>query len=640
MMQMPYTFGGYMGQILRVDLSSKKYYVDPLPHGLVRNYMGGLGFAARMMFNEVDPKTDPLGPRNELIFATGPLTGTLWPTSGRFMVAAKSPLTGAWGESYCGGFFGPMLKYAGYDVLVIQGRSEKPVYIWIDDDSVEIRPAKDYWGCDTAKTTDMIREDHGDQEVEVLSIGRAGENLVRFACIVNNFYNAFGRTGLGTVMGSKRLKAVAVRGTYGIQVSNDEFLRVAAEGHERVFKNMGMEGLKSYGTSPPLIDMKRGVGDLPTRNHQTLIFDEAKKFGCHAVERYYVKSRACFGCPIRCKKIHKFHSKRGDLIMKAPEYESTCAFGPNCGVDDYKAIVEANTLCDLHGMDTMSAGVVISWLMECFERGIVTKRNCDGLEPRWGNASAMVALVKKIANREGIGKLLADGVCRAAEKLGRGSENYSMHVKRMEMDLNDGRGHRSLGLTQATSPRGSCHMRSLVVIDQGYAFQKVATQRYGKDKLPEICNPYDEKYKALAVKDCEDVYAIRDSLIVCWYSCGWPPVFWIKDFAAAAAAATGIKEFGNVKKMYRIAERICNLRRAFNVREGLGPRDDTLPNRILKEPIPDGPSKGQVVNLKAMLRDYYRLRKWPDGNLSRKTLVGLGLTDVADELKRLGKIRA
>lgn len=636
---MPYAFGGYMGRILRVDLGSKKHRVEPLPHALVRNYLGGTGFAARMLFDEVGPKTGPLGPKNELIFSTGPLTGTLWPTSGRFMVAAKSPLTGVWGETHCGGFFGPVLKYAGYDMLIIQGRSKKPVYLWIDDNSVEVRPANGLWRHDTAETTDMIRETHGDQGIEVLSIGRAGENLVRFACIVNNFYNAFGRTGLGAVMGSKNLKAIAARGTHGIRVSNDEeFIRLATEGHKRVFDDPGLEGLKSYGTSPPLIDMKRGVGDLPTRNHQTLIFDKAEKFGCHAVEKYYVKSRACFGCSIRCKKIHRIPSKHGNLIVKAPEYESTCAFGPNCDVDDYKAIVEANMLCDLHGMDTMSTGVVISWLMECFEKGIVTKRDCDGLEPAWGNSNAMIALVKKIANREGIGNLLAEGVYRAAEKLGRGSEKYRMHAKRMEMDLNDGRGHRSLGLTQATSPRGSCHMRSLVVIDQGYAFQKVATQRYGKDKLPEICDPYDEKYKALAVKDCEDVYAIRDSLLVCWYSCGWPPVFWINDFATAAAAATGIKEFGNVKEMYRIAERICNLRRAFNVREGLGPRDDTLPDRILKEPIPDGPSKGQVVNLKPMLQDYYKLRKWPDGNLSRKTLVELGLADVANELKRLGRI--
>lgn len=628
-----------MGQILRVDLGRKKHHVEPLPHALVRNYLGGLGFAARMLFDEVGPKTDPLEPGNELIFATGPLTGTLWPTSGRFMVASKSPLTGVWGETYCGGFFGPMLKYAGYDALVIQGRSEKPVYLWIDDDSVEIRPAKELWGHDTAETTDMIREVHDDQGIEVLSIGRAGENLVRFACIVNDFMDAFGRTGLGAVMGSKHLKAIAARGTGGVRVSNEEeFIRLAAEGHERVFKEARLGGLKDYGTSPPLIDMKRGVGDLPTRNHQTLSFEEAKKFGCHAVENYFMKNRACFGCPIRCKKIHRVPSGRGELIAKAPEYESTCAFGPNCAVDDYGAILEANMLCDLHGMDTMSAGVVISWLMECYEKGIVTKEDCDGLDLRWGNSGAMVTLVKKIANREGIGNLLAEGVYRAAEKLGRGSMKYCMHAKRMEMDLNDGRGHMSLGLTQAVSPRGSCHMRSLVVIDQGYAFQKIAAQRYGEDKLPEICDPYGEKYKALAVKDCEDVYAIRDSLLVCWYSCGWPPVFWIEDFAAAAAATTGIREFGDVREMYRIAERICNLRRAFNVREGLGPKDDTLPDRILKEPIPDGPSKGQVVNLEVMLRDYYELRKWPNGNLTRKTLTEVGLVDVADELERLGRI--
>ena len=636
---MEYPFGGYIGQILRVDLSRKKRHVEPLPKNLVRNYLGGLGFAARILFDELKPKIDPLGSENKLIVATGPVTGTVWPTSGRFAVVAKSPLTDVWGEAHCGGFFGPMLKYAGYDMLIIQGRSEKPVYLWVDDDSVEIKPAKDIWGHNTAETINMVREIHDDSQIEVLSIGKAGENLVKFACIINNYYDVAGRTGLGAVMGAKNLKAIAVRGTHGVKVSNEEeFLRLAAEAYDCVFKEERLDGLKYYGTSPPLIDMKRLVGDLPTKNHQTLIFKEAEKFGCKAVEKYFVKSRACFACPIRCKKIHKIPSGKEGLIMKASEYESTCAFGPNCGSDDYRAILEANTLCDLFGMDTMSAGTVVAWLMECYEKGIVTKKDCDGLEMNWGNSGAIVTLMEKIANREGIGNLLAEGVYRAAQKLGRGSMKYAMHVKKMEMDLNDGRGHRSMGLTQATSPRGSCHMRSLVVVDQGFAFKKVATERYGEDKLPEICDPYAEKHKALAVKDCEDVYAIRDSLTMCWYACGWPPAFWIDDFAAAAAATTGIKEFGDVKEMYLIAARICNLRRAFNLREGLGANGDTLPERILKEPIPDGPSKGQVVNLKVMLRDYYELRKWPNGKPRRKTLVDLGLEDVAEELERLGRI--
>ncbi len=637
---MSYPYGGYQGQVLRVDLTNEDITTEQLPRTLVRNYLGGSGFAARILYDELKPKTDPLGPENRLVFATGPLTGTLWPTSGRFMAAAKSPLTGVWGEAHCGGFFGPALKYAGNDVLIIQGRSKKPVYLWIDDDLVELRPAKDLWGRNTAETTTMIREIHGDQEVAVVSIGKGGENLVRFACIVDNYQDAFGRTGLGAVMGSKQLKAIAARGTHGVRVSNEEeFLKLAEEGHERVFNEARLDGLKNYGTSPPLIDMKRKVGDLPTKNHQTLTFEEAKKLGCSAVEKYFVKSRACFGCSIRCKKVHRMPSgKYKGLIAKAPEYETACAFGPNCAVDDYGAILEANRLCDLAGIDTMDVGDTIAWLMECYEKGIVTKRDCDGLEMKWGNSDAMVALVKKIVNREGIGDLLAEGVYRAAQKLGRGSMKYCMHVKGMGMDLNDGRGHRSLGLTQAISPRGSCHMRSLVVVDQGFAFRKIAAKRYGKDKLPEICDPYAEKHKALAVKDCEDVYTIRDSLLICWYSCGWPPVFWMDDFAAAAAAATGIKEFGNIDEMYRIAERICNLRRAFNVREGFGPKDDTLPDRILNEPIPDGPSKGQTVDLKVMLRDYYKLRKWPNGDLSRKTLVELGLADVADELKQLGRI--
>lgn len=623
-----------MGKILRVDLTREKVMDQPLPKELAVNYLGGTGFGARILFSELPARLDPLNSKNRLVIATGPVTGTLWPSAGRWVACFKSPLTWIWGESHCGGFFGPVFKYTGHDILVVQGRARRLVYVWIDDDSVELRPAERLLGRNTAETTDMIRESHGDREIEVVCIGPAGERLVRFACAVNNYYDVFGRTGVGAVMGSKNLKAIAVRGSRSVKVADDDkFMELVEDGYERISQDERLDGLKNHGTSPPLIDMKRVVGDLPTRNHQTLSFKGAENFGREAVKKFYLKTRACFVCPIRCKKIHRIPSKRGEMIAKAPEYESTCAFGPNCAVDDYSAIVEANRLCDLNGMDTMSTGVVVSWLMECYEKGIVTKKDCDGLELKWGNADAMVALVKKIANREGIGDLLAEGVYRAAKKLGRGSMRYCMHVKRNEMDLNDGRGHRSLGLTQAISPRGSCHMRSLVVIDQGFTFQKIAAQRYGKDKLPEICDPYDEKYKGLVVKDCEDVYAIRDSLLACWYSCGWPPVFWMEDFAAAAAASTGIKEFGDVREMYRIAERICNLRRAFNVREGLGPKDDVLPGRILKEPIPDGPSKGQVVDLKVMLRDYYKLRKWPNGNLTRKTLTEVGLADVAAELR-------
>jgi aldehyde:ferredoxin oxidoreductase len=629
-----------MGQVLRVDLTQGKSTVQQLPHELVLNYLGGTGFAARILFDELRPGMDAFSPENRLIFATGPLTGTLWPTAGRWAVYAKSPLTGIWGESHCGGFFGPELKYAGYDMLILQGRAKQPVYLWIDDGTVEILPAKDLWGRNTAETTDIIRELHGDKEIEVACIGPAGERLVRFACIMNNFQDAAGRVGLGAVMGSKNLKAVAARGSGAVTVADDDrFMELVHDAHERVLKQPQAQQMTKYGT-PLLVAYKSEIGELPTRNHQTGVFANSEKLKADTIRaKYYAKTRSCFACRIMCKKVNRIPEGRyKGTISGGPEYESIYSLGTNCGVDDFGAVLKANQLCNLYGMDSISAGCVIAWLMECCEKGLVTRKQCDGLDLKWGNHEAMVALVEKIARREGIGDLLAEGSYRAAKRLGKGAE-YVMHVKKLEISGQDGRTHRSVALTHAIGVRGADHLRSLVTVDQ-LGYEETAAERYGKDKLPEICDPYTEKYKAIAVVDAEDTFAIRDSLIVCWYSCGWPPIFWMPDFAAAAAAATGVKEFGNLEHMYHIAQRICNLRRAFNVREGLDRRHDSIPKRFTHEPMPEGPGKGQVANLELMLREYYELRGWDRRGIpTKRTLTKLGLSDVVAELKRLSRTR-
>ena len=624
-----------MGQLLRVDLTKGKSTIEQLPRELVLNYLGGTGFAARILFDELTPKVDALDPANRLILATGPLTGTLWPSAGRWAAYAKSPLTEIWGESHCGGFFGVELKYAGYDALILQGRAKKPVYLWIDDGAVSILAARDLWGRNTAETTDVLRERHGDREVEVACIGQAGERLVRFACIMNNYQDAVGRTGLGAVMGSKNLKAVAVRGTKGVTIADDEkFMELVEEAHERVLKQPQAQQMTKYGT-PLLVAYKSKIGELATRNHQTGIFAGADKLDADTIRaKYFAKTRSCFGCRIMCKKVNRIPGgKYKGLISGGPEYESIYSFGTNCCIDDFGAVLKANELCNLYGMDTISAGCVIAWLMECYERGLVSRKRCGGLDLRWGNAEAMVKLVEQIAKRKGIGNLLAEGSYRAAKRLGKGSQRYVIHVKRMEVSGQDGRTHRSVALTHAISVRGADHLRSLVTVDQ-LGYEKVAAERYGKDKLPEICDPYSEKYKALVVKDAEEVFAIRDSLIVCWYSCGWPPIFWMPDFARAAEAATGIEEFGKLEQMYRIARRICNLRRAFNVREGLTRKDDVIPDRFTREPMPEGPGKGQVANLKVMLDEYYKMRGWNrNGVPTKRTLTELGLADVAKKLR-------
>lgn len=633
---MSYPLGGYMGQVLRVDLEREKALAEPLPKELVLNYLGGTGFAARILFNELGAGLNPLAPENRLIFATGPLTGTLWPTSGRWAAYAKAPLTGIWGEAHCGGFFGPELKYAGYDMLVIHGRAKGSVYLWIDDGTVEVRSAKDLLGRNTAETTDMIRERHGDREIEVACIGQAGERLVRFACIMNNYQDALGRTGLGAVMGSKNLKAVAVRGTRAVTVADDDkFMELVEDANQRVLKQSQAQQMMKYGT-PLLVAYKSNIGELATRNHQTGLFEGADRLNADTIrEKYYAKTRSCFVCAIQCKKVNRIRKgKYSGTISGGPEYEGIYALGTNCGIDDFGAVLKANQLCNLYGLDVISAGCVIAWLMECYQRGLVTRKQCNGLNLKWGNSDVMVTLIEQIAFREGIGDLLAQGSVQAARKLGKGTERYVMHVKGMEISGQDGRTHRSAALTHAISVRGADHLRSLVTVDQ-LGYEDTAAKRYGKDKLPEICDPYGERYKALVVKDAEDTFVIRDSLIVCWYSCGWPPIFWMSDFAAASAAATGVKEFGNVKNMYHIAERICNLRRAFNVREGLSAKDDMIPERFTREPMPEGPGKGQVANLGVMLHEYYRLRKWgADGKPTEHTLTELGLADVAAELKR------
>jgi aldehyde:ferredoxin oxidoreductase len=629
-----------MGQVLRVDLTKGKSAIEQLPHELVLNYLGGTGFASRILFDELRPRMDAFSPDNRLIFATGPLTGTLWPTAGRWAVYAKSPLTDIWGESHCGGFFGPELKYAGYDMLILQGKAKQPVYLWIDDETVEILPAKDLWGRNTAETTDMIRERHGDKEIEVASIGQGGERLVRFACIMNNYQDTAGRGGLGAVMGSKNLKAVAARGSKAITVADDDkFMKLVDDAHERVLKQPQAQQMTKYGT-PLLVAYKSKIGEFPTRNHQTGIFKNSDKLNADTIRaKYFAKTRSCFACRIMCKKVNRIPEGRyKGTIAGGPEYESIYSLGTNCGVDDFGAVLKANLLCNLYGIDSISAGCAVGWLMECYEKGLVMRKQCDGLDLKWGNHEAMVTLIEKIAKREGIGDLLAEGSYRAAKKLGKGSE-YVMHVKKMDISGQDGRTHRSVALTHAISVRGADHLRSLVTVDQ-LGYEETAMKRYGKEKMPEICDPYTEKYKAMAVKDTEDAFAIRDSLIVCWYSCGWPPIFWMPDFAAIASAATGIEKFGGLEELYHIAQRICNLRRAFNVREGLDRRHDALPRRFTHEPMPEGPGKGQVANLELMLREYYEFRGWDRRGIpTKRTLTELGLSDVAEELKQLGRVR-
>jgi len=634
-----FSLKGYAGQVLWVDLSRNKIAKKPLYKPDVGRFIGGSGLAAKILYDALRPRIDPLSPQNILIFATGPLTGTPWPSSGRMAIVGKSPLTSFWGESHAGGFFGPELKYAGLDLVIISGRSNEPVYISIDDGVTEIRSAKELWGKNTYETLAVLREE--DQSIQAAVIGPAGEKRVRFASIMISPTNIAGRTGLGAVMGAKNLKAIAVRGSKGIEAAESEkFLELCAEAHERTISSPHASQMAKFGT-PLLVGYKAEVGELVSKNHQTGVFREFDKLKSDTLrEKYYVKTRACFGCSMMCKKVYKInYGPYAGTICGGPEYETIMAFGTNCLNDDFGSILMCNLLSNQYGMDTISLGCTIAWLMECYEKGLVRKEGCDGLDLSWGNQETIIELVHKIARRDGIGNVLAEGSYRAARMIGRGTEKYVMTVKRLEISGQDGRAHRSMGLAHATAARGADHLRSLTIVDQA-EMEEIAAKRFGKDRLPEIMDPFEEKYKGLAIKLTEDAYAIRDTLLVCFYHVVWGPRFWFEDFAKLLPVLTGEKGFRRISRLMEIGERIVMLKRAFNIREGLTRKDDVLPERFTRELMPEGPAKGQVVNLESMLREYYSLRglSVKSGYPKKEKLVELGMGDVIPDLGRSGKL--
>ncbi|MCS7228052.1 MAG: aldehyde ferredoxin oxidoreductase family protein [Endomicrobia bacterium] len=613
---------GYNQKLLRINLTKQEVVKESIPDEIVNLFIGGDGFLSYYMYKEITPQIDPLSEKNKIFIAVGPLTGTLWPSSGRFVMGAKSPLTKLWGESNCGGFFASELKSSGYDLLIIEGKSEKPVYISIFDDKIEILPAKEFWGKDTRETTLALYKKYPSSQV--LCIGQAGEHLVKYACVISNLYRAFGRSGMGAVWGSKKLKAIVCKGSKKISVAQPEkFYELAKKAHRRVIEDPRAKQMFRYGTNL-LVSAKQAIGELITRNHTDGVFEGADKLAAeYLAEHFQGRPRACFGCTNACKEVYttsKNNPWLPNFTVEGPEYEGTAFFGSNIGVDDFDFILYVSDLCNRFGYDQISAGAVISFIIECVEKGVVKKSQVDNLELKWGRKDTVVELMHKIAFREGIGDLLAEGVKIASTKLGKATEPFALHVKGQEISGQDGRTHRSVALTHAVGARGADHLRSLVTVDQ-LGYKEAARKRYhklfeGKTKkqqeeiLNRLCNPYSEDYKAYAVKITEDIFCIRDSLIVCWYTCGWPPIFWVEDFAEVLPLVTGVEKFASVDELMLIGERIQNLKRLFNLREGLKPSDDTLPKRFTEEPMPSGPGKGQTANLKRMLKEYYKLRDW------------------------------
>ena len=620
--------GGYTGKILRVNLTDGDFSIDSLPDEWIRDYIGGDGFAAKVLYEEVPAGSDPLAATNKLMISTGPITGTLWPMSGRTVLVSKAAQTGIWGESHVGGFLGPELKYAGYDMLIVEGKSEKPVYISINDSDLELIDADDLWGQKTDEATAAIRRRHKDPDLQVGAIGPAGEKKVKYASVIVNNARAAGRTGMGAVLGSKNVKAVAIRGTGAVEVADHEgFSELAKKAHMKVRENPQAREMGKWGTWI-LTAVKQEIGELPTYNHRTGVFPGWEKLsGEYIRPRFTISDRACFGCSLGCKKMNYVpHGPHAGTLEEGPEYEGLMAFGSLLGIDDFATTLKANQLCNRYGMDIISVGSTIAFAIEAFENGAIDTSHTGGLELEWGNPEQAIALVEMIASREGFGNILAEGAKKASEQLGEESEKYAIHVKGLEVSGQDGRTHRSIGLSHATGARGADHLRSLVVVDQ-LGYEEVASERWGADKIPEILNPYIEKYKATAVHESENAYSIRDTLIVCWYSVSWPPIFWMDDFAEMLPLATGEKGLGNVEKLTEVAERQITLKRLFNAREGITRKDDNLPKRFTHEPMPEGPGKGQTVDLEPMLDDYYKLRGWDreTGLPTRETIRKLSL---------------
>ena len=595
---------GYKGKGLYIDLSKRKVWSAPLSSTTYKSLIGGKGLGINLLLKLTKPNLDPLSPNAPLIFAVGPLNGTLVPGASKTAALFKSPLTGILGESYSGGDIASNIKYAGYDTITLIGKSEKPVYVIISDDGVDIKGADNLWGKNTFESEETIKRDHG-FDFHVACIGPAGENLVRFACITHARGRQFGRCGAGAVMGSKNLKAVAIRGSESVDVARPEEVW-------HLFKNImkrskeTLKSLTTYGT-PAIMDLTQATGTLPTRYWTEGAFEGYDNINAEVLKEKLVrKSRACIACPVACSKISDIGSESHMEVVEGPDYETLFAFGPLCGIDDLQSVAKANVLCDKLGLDTITAGNVIAFGMACYERGILTNKACGGLDLTFGNRDALFQLITQIAFKEGLGALLAKGVARAAKLIGRGAESLAVHVKGLEPPAYDPRGLKGVGLAYAVSCRGACHLRHV-------AYRPNLIGRHPFKKEVTI-HRLSYEGQAEMVKELEDFYALIDSMILCKFLClpTIGPILW-NDLTKIYSAVTGISV--GIKDLILVGERINNLARLFNVREGVSRRDDTLPERFFEEPLPKGSSSGHVVDREAfesMLNKYYKLRGWSE----------------------------
>ena len=607
---------GYMGKILRVNLSDQSIKSENLNKDLMDNYIGGQGIGTRILYDELDSSVKGLDPENKLIYMTGPLTGLI---SSKFEIISRSPLCLGIGDSNSGGFFGPELKFTGFDGIIFEGVSEKPVILSIIGDDIELVDAKKLklWKKSTSKTEKVIRDYYKDPKIRVSAIGPAGENQVLFACVMND-KRAAGRTGMGAVMGSKNLKAVAVKASIGKSIDiakPDEFRELYTKYLKAINRDMVASTFMTGTISG--IAMSMAIGDTPIKNWNQGTFD-ISNIDAKAINSINVKTPTCYGCPIHC---HRW-LKVGNYEGKGPEYETVAAFGTMLLNNELRPIIDANTKCNELGMDTISCGSVISWAMEAFEKGIITEKDVE-MSLDWGNMDNVLKLVDSIAIRKGFGDILADGVMRASKKVGKGSEEFAIHVKGLEMPMHDGRSMKGMGLQYATELVGARHSTANQIIAMSLAM--IPIPDIGIKKAPKRTKTDGQ---ADAVMKVQDFNAIGSSMVTC-------------SFPTAGKMLKMQVQFYNLildkkvkmEDLMVIGERITNLRRAFNIKTGLTIKEDILPKRITSEPLSDGGTKGNTVELEPMLKEYYELRGWDakSGKPSKEKLISLGLKKIAKE---------
>ncbi len=629
---------GFAGKILRVNLTDGSIREETLDAETARQYIGGRSLGAKILLEELEPGIDPLGPDNKLVFLTGPASGTILPGQTRFIVVGKSPLTGLWGEANCSGSFGSELKRAGYDALIVEGKAEKPAYIWVKDGQAGIGDAAKYWGMLTGPADDALKAEIGDPHAWVACIGPAGEKLSRIACIMSDKHRAAGRTGLGAVMGSKHLKGVVVRGTKVAEVADPQSFRSLVRTIvAQVNANPGQQGLGKYGTSAGIPSLN-AMGILPTKNFQEGDFAGFSKISGEYMAQTVLKGTIhCQGCMVphdRCVEITESPYGPVDPQYGGAEYETIAAFGSLCLIDDLVPINKANEICNAYGLDTISAGNMMAWVMECFDKGILSERDTGGISCRWGDAKGMLALLEQTCKREGFGDTLAEGTLRAARKVGKGSEVFAMQVRGMELAMHEPRGKKGLALGYtAAGPRGGSHMegghdpafeQDNMVPEAGIikGISRFAVE--GKGELWE---------KTTAIRTFLNDASICVMIMEPTMSRGS-----MTQLAQVLGAITGWPLTPD--DLLEMGRRGNALARAFNCREGASREQDKLPARF-SEAFASGGSAGQSISpadMDRMLDEFYAAAGWSnDGVPTRATLERLGIGWVADKLEGLAR---